>query len=62
MNSRLIFFVSSQAETGFLNTLCENEFYRKLRIYKDIFETPGNICNMLYLQNVVRAVFKREQE
>ena len=58
----MILFISFQSLNRFLNTLCGNEFYWRLKIYKDFLETPGNIVNVSYLQNTVRAVFKREQD
>ena len=61
-NSLIILFVSFQSLNRFLNTLCGNEFYWRLKIYKDFLETPTNIFNMPCLQNAVRAVFKHEQE
>ena len=62
INDQIIVLVSFQSLNRFLNTYCGNEFYWKLKIYKDFLEKPGNIGNMSYLQNVVRAVFKREQD
>ena len=60
-NSQVILFVSFQSLNRFLNTLCGNEFYWRLKIYKDFLETPGNIFNILCLQNAVRATFKRDK-
>ena len=61
-NSQIILFVSFQTLNRFLNTLCGNEFYWRLKIYKDFLKTPGNIFNISCLQNAVSAVLRREQE
>ena len=37
-NSQIILFVSFQSLNRFLNTLCGNEFYWRLKIYKDFLD------------------------
>ena len=61
-NSQIIWFVSFQTLNRFLNTLCGNEFYWRLKIYKDFLKTPGTVFNMSCLQNTVSALLRREQE
>ena len=43
INYQIIVFVSFQSLNGFLNNLCGNKFYWRLKIYKDFLETSGNI-------------------
>ena len=61
-NCQIIIFGSFQSLNRFLNTLSGNEFYWRLKIYKDFLETPGNVGNVSYLQNAVRALFKCGQD
>ena len=58
-NSQVILSESFQSLNRFHNTLCGNEFYWRLKIYKDFLETPGNIFNISCLQNAVWAMFNR---
>lgn len=45
----------------FLDTLCGNGHYWRLKIYTDFLETTGNIGDVSYLHIALRAVFKRKQ-
>ena len=61
-NSPIIFLASFQSFNRFLNTLCRNECYWRLKRCTDFLATPGNISDVSYLQNAIRAVFKRKQD